>query len=119
MSGLHGDIKRKAHGLTMDETSSSQDTEKKVKAVEEITVLDGSFAASATSTGSTSTLSSSTPNKSDSVSTVPILCKFTSLLQVYLKIYVLNKWICSLCGQIMTQIICLIWFLIRMIKTLS
>ena len=81
MSGLHGDIKRKAHGLTMDETSGSQDTEKKVKVVEEITILDESFAASATSTGSTSTLSS-TPKKSDSVSTVTILCKFTSLLQV-------------------------------------
>ena len=82
MSGLHGDRKRKAHGLTMDETSGSQDTEKKVKVVEEITILDESFAASATSTGSTSTLFSSTPKKSDSVSTITILCRFTSLLQV-------------------------------------
>ena len=75
MSGLQGDRKRKAHGLTMDETSGSWDTEKKVKLVEEIMVLDDS-------TGSTSALSSSTPKKSDSVSTITILCKFTSLLQV-------------------------------------
>ena len=56
MSGLHGDRKRKTHGLTMDEMSGSQDTQKKVKVVEEITVLDESFAASTTSTGSTSTV---------------------------------------------------------------
>ena len=65
----------------MDETSGSQDTKKKVKAIEEITLLDESFAASAMSTGSSSILSS-TPKKSDSVSTITILCNFTFLLQV-------------------------------------
>ena len=113
------DRKRKAHGLTMDEMSGSWDTEKKVKAVEEITVLDESFAASATSNWFNFNIVFFHSKKSDSVSTITILCNFTSLLCTNLaKKYVLNKWICSLCGQITTQIICLIWFLIRMIKIL-